>query len=357
MENNISNAMRTTLATTVTDYSVNPVALDAPNEAGETFYDFPNAKTYLGYYKTIPELKSAVDNMAVWTVGKGLTANDADVPTIENITGWGEDSFQSILENMIAVKLIVGDSFAEIIRNENGTLINLKPISPERMRIVVNEEGIIVRYEHRNTDGWRKFKPYDILHLCNNRVADEIHGTSIIEACKWVIDARNEAMADWRRILHRSTIRVMYVDVENQTKLQNLRKDYAEAIQTGEVLVLPGKPGEVELKDYTAPPYEVFGNWIQYLENFFYQAVKIPRVIATSQDYTEAASKVGYLTFEPVYTREQTLLEQDIWNQLAIRVKFNRPASLGGTMQEDEEKNTGQTGFQPKEMGVNMQRE
>ena len=46
---------------------------------------------------------------------------------------------------------------------------------------------------------------------------------------------------------------------------------------------------------------------------------------------------------------EQRLLEQDLWNQLAIRVKFDRPVSLMDSMQSDEAANTGQTGFQPND--------
>ena len=123
--------------------------------------------------------------------------------------------------------------------------------------------------------------------------------------------------------------------------------EYEKAINKGEVLVIP--KGTVEITDSQITIQDPI-SWIQYLENFFYQAVGVPRVIATSQEYTEAASKVGFLTFEPIYTNEQTLLEQDLWNQIAIKLKFGRPPSLSGVLQESEEKNTGQTGIQPNEV-------
>ena len=106
---------------------------------------------------------------------------------------------------------------------------------------------------------------------------------------------------------------------------------------------------EAQLEDSKVSPKDRL-SWIQYLENFFYQIVKIPRAIVNSADYSEAASKVGYMTFEPIYTREQTLLEADIWSKLGLRIKFNRPPSLHGVVAEDEEKNVGQTGFQASEM-------
>ena len=58
---------------------------------------------------------------------------------------------------------------------------------------------------------------------------------------------------------------------------------------------------------------------------------------------------MGYLTFEPTYTEEQTLLESDLWNQLAIKLKFNRPPSLSGMMRQDEIKNSGMLGMQQNE--------
>jgi len=350
-DTDIGSTTTTNLDTNIEDFSVSTKQLDSVEDIKENTWDNPYWTQYNGYYRTIPELKKAVDALAIWTVGKGYQA-DASVETVINkLTGWGEDSFQSILENMIVVKKINGDAFAEIIRNsETGTLINLKPLNPSRMRIVVGQDGIITRYEQ--LDRFRKsinktFQTTDILHLCNDRIGDEIHGVSVVEACQWVIDARNEAMTDKRRVHHRSTIRVIEVDEDNTSKLTILRQQYETAIKSGEVLLVP--KGNTSFPDAKIT-YLDTQEWIRYLEGFFYQAVGIPRVIASSENFTEAASKVGYLTFEPIYTREQKLLENDLFNQLAIKIKFNRPASLSNTMQEDEQKNTVQTGFQPNDV-------
>ena len=83
--------------------------------------------------------------------------------------------------------------------------------------------------------------------IINEKIANEIHGTSVIDACKWVIDARNEAMSDKRRLMHRSTIRVIEVDSENSAAMNNLRTQWNEAIRNGEVMILP-KTKETDLK-------------------------------------------------------------------------------------------------------------
>jgi hypothetical protein len=218
------------------------------------------------------------------------------------------------------------------------------------MRVVYSNQGLLVRYEQRsNIEGNpnKKFDTEDIFHLTNDRVLNEIHGTSIIEAVKWVIDARNEAMTDERKIKHRElSLGILYVDTSNTAKINAIKTQYANAIKNGELLVLPKDTAEI--KDSGVKPQDRI-QWIQYLENFFYQAVGVPRVIATSENFTEASSKVGYLTFEPIYTREQADIENSIFSQLQITLKFNRPPSLGGSVERTEEKNTGQTGFQPQD--------
>ena len=354
----ISKTTTTGLDTGMADYlfAVTPVSLDSSQDQEETYWDFPDAQKNLGYYKTIPELKKAVDSLAIWTAGIGYETDSYNKVILEHISGWGEDSFNSIMQNMIIIKKVVSDSFAEIIRDKDGTLINLKPISPERIKIVVGKNGRIKRYEIKGKIENTKFAPENILHLCNDRVGDEIHGVSVVDACKWVIDARNEAMTDYRKVLHRNVVpvRIIEVDTDDVTKRNALIKEYEEAIKKGEVLVIP--KGTVEIKDTQINIQDPIA-WIQYLENFFYQAVGVPRVIATAQDYTEAGSKVSFLTFEPVYTNEQTLLEQDLWNQLGIKIKFNRPPSLGGVLQQSEAANTGQTNFQPGDMTASVGRE
>ncbi len=234
-------------------------------------------------------------------------------------------------------------AYAEIIRNpDTGALLNLKVLGGDVMKIVVNAQGIIKRYEQITRTGTveavKKFRPEEILHLTNDRVADEIHGTSLADIIKWVVTAKREAMTDWKRISHLSSIRVMYIDADDTSKLTHVKKEYADAIEKGELMLIPAKKGEAEFQDLIVPPIDAFMRWIQYLDSLFYQVVGVPRVIATSEGFTESGGKVGFLTFEPVYTKEQTLLEGDLWNQLAIKVKFNRPPSLGGDLNRDEAK-------------------
>jgi len=354
----ILNANKSTITTTtVRDYEVDANSLDYSSSDGETFWEFNEATNNFGYYFSIPELKKAIDILATWTAGKGWEASsELSKVELEHLSGWGEDTFQSILWNLIVTKKIVGDAFAEIIRNKGGDLINLKPISPERVRLVLDGKGLIKRYDVRKVNGeYQAIQTKDILHLCNDRIGDQIHGTSVIDAVKWVIDARNEALNDERMIKHRElAMGILYVDTDNETKIDKIKEQYADAVKKGEVLVLPKDVAEI--RDANVSPRDRL-EWIRYLEGFFYQVVGVPRSLTTSEGLTEAGGKIGYLTFEPIYTKEQTDLEDDLWNQMGLKIKFNRPASLGGTVQADEQANTGQVALQPNDVAATLTQE
>ena len=61
------------------------------------------------YLKTIPELQATIDAKATWTVGKGYTADPITTLILDRINGWGKDTFNTILENIIRTYNIGGD--------------------------------------------------------------------------------------------------------------------------------------------------------------------------------------------------------------------------------------------------------
>lgn len=357
-DQNLAGGVNTEMRSVVDDFSVSEGSLDEPGVKLSRWSN-TNWPKYLGYFKSIPEYRQGVLGLMVWTMGRGWTTLDSrHKAQLEGITGWGEDTFQSIMENMLMQKKVNGDAYSEIIRNDGGDLVNLKPLNPGRTTTVVNEQGLIEFYEYNEPNGKiRKIKTQDMLHFCNDRIGNEIHGSSTLESVQWVIDARNEAMADWRRIMHRATIRIVYIDMSDEDKLKEVRAQWALAIKYGEVMLVPGKKGEMEVQDYSAPPSQPFLDTIRYYEGFFYQALGVSKVITGgASEFTEAGSKMGYLTFEQPTAREQREFEGDLWNQLAMRITFTRPISLKGDVQEDEAANTGQVGIQPSETQTGVTR-
>ena len=204
-ETNISSTDYSDLTNAMTSFSVDAVSTDGPADQRETEYMNPDWSQQLGYYKQIPELQASIDAKATWTVGKGFTADPQTTFILDGIKGFGKDTFNTILENMIRTYTIGGDAYSEIIRDKKKNLINIKPLDTGVMKIICNRKGIIIRYEQTSKVGIppKKFQPEDILHFSRNRVADEIHGISIIPAVEQIILMRNEAMDDMKQLMHR----------------------------------------------------------------------------------------------------------------------------------------------------------
>ena len=354
MQTDITETTTTSMDSTITDYSVAAQNLDSPSGLKETEYKNTNFSKWLGYYRTIPEVRKPIGDYATWVVGKGVITDTRTQVILDNLTGWGEDNFLSIMWNMLVVKKFNGDAYSHIIRNDAGTLINLKPLNAGRMTTITNPDGIIIRYDYTLTNGKIKpFQPNEIFHLCNDRIGDEIHGTSVIEAAEWIILARNEAMTDIKRTAHRTTIRVLYIDEDDKERLTNLKRDYAEAMEKGEVLILPTLEKDAKFQDLQIPPIQAYLEWIRYLENAFYKAIGSPKSLTgDAEGIPESGGKMAYFNHEPIHAREVTDLQDDLWNQIAIKVEFNKQPSLKDSIETTENKNNAQTGFQPSDTRV-----
>jgi len=74
-ENRVSSAAYGDMDNAVTDFSVAPQTTDGPTGSGEVEYINSRWNQQLGYYKKIPELRSAIDALARWTIGKGIKSN------------------------------------------------------------------------------------------------------------------------------------------------------------------------------------------------------------------------------------------------------------------------------------------
>ena len=357
-EYNLSHATTTDFTNQVPNFIVESKSLDIANANNEeTYVYFDKAAENFGYYFNHPQVSSPINSLATWAVSRGWeTDDDILKQELEHVTGMGKDTFDSIMWNHEVVKLAVGDSFIEVIRGKKNMIINMIPISPERVKVVVKGSRII-RYEIYNGNKWITKKPEQILHSQNKRIGDQVHGTSLIQSNKAVIDALLEANADERIIKHRDkALGVVYYKTNNAGKISYANSQIEKAVKNGEMVGLPEDTAEI--KPYPSRSSEDRQNWLQYLENLNYQTGGVPRSIATSDGTSEVGGKMGHVIFEPIYTKEQVDLEGDLWVQQAIKIKFNRPPSLGGMQPElDESKNTGQIAIQPNDVEASMTRE
>jgi len=357
-ETNISSTEYGDFKNTITDYSVNAAYTDGPQDQKETTWDNVNYSKWLGYYKAIPELAAAIDAKATWTIGKGYESNEITELLLLEIRGWGKDSFNTILENCVRTYHIGGDAFCEIIRDKKGKLVNLKPLDPSSIRIVSNRKGLVIRYEQINKvkgQQNKKWKPEDMFHLARNRVADEIHGVSIIPAVEEIIKMRNEAMADYRKLLHRNIfpVKIFHLDTDDTTKIAAFKVKADLAHTQGENMYIP--KGAVEVENSSVAPNATLNPlpWINQLNQYFFQATGVPQIIVGgAQEITEASAKIAYLAFEQVIEEEQLFVEEQVLAQLNLEIDLSFPASLQDEMLSDNRKAESTQATTPEDTSV-----
>ena len=337
-DTDISSMEASNLKNVVPDFSVDSVDTDAPQDQEETTWQSTLWSKNLGYYKKIPELKVAIDTKATWTVGAGFEANEETTMILGTIKGNGKDNFISILKNMIRTKVIDGDAYAEIIRDDEGIFINLKPLDPSVIVSVWNRQGRIKRYEQTAKKRWfqfwksnPRFKPEEIFHLSRDRIADEMHGISVIPAVEEIILMRNEAMADYKKLMHRNVkpIIVWHLDTDDVAEIAEFKRKNDLASKDGENIYVPKGVVEPEIlavaQNATLNPLP----WIIHLNDSFFQVVNTPQIITgNAKEFTDASAKIVYLSYEQSVKAEQMYMEWEILSQLNLEIKLRFPASL-----------------------------
>lgn len=364
MEFDISKATKSDQTNVVTDFTVPALSVDSTDGQKET--EWQNAKwtQQWGYFNAIADLKSAILMKAIWIVGKGYKTDTATEVLLENITGWGKDTFDDIIFNMEVIKRVGGDAYCLQMRNDAGDLINLRPLDPGSIKHIVSPKGRLIRYEQTEKVGSEtkvinKFKPEEIFHLCNNRLADQIHGISDIDVMEDIIKAEGENFKDMKTIMHRQArpLIMFKLGTDDQTEVSAFVRKMDEATRDGENIYIPDDKNTVTWEVVQVSVSSVIMEWRNDIRNKFYRTIGLPQVVpGAGGQSTESESKVIYLAFEQIIEKDQNYLEKQIWNQLALRLNFIPPATLSQQLKADEKKDGTQGlqggGFQPSDTEV-----
>jgi hypothetical protein len=360
-QTDIDSATSSGLTSTMVDYSVTPETTDGATGEEEFSYQNANFSEYLGYYKNIPELKIAVDTKANWVMGNGFEADEPTTMLLASFKGNGKDSFNSILENMERTCYVAEDAYCEIIRDKDGVLVNLKPLDPSTIKVIYNSKGIIKRYEQTSKTSkqtTKTFKTDEIFVLSHNRMADEVHGISIIPAIKTIINMRNEAMSDWKRVMHRNVdpLWIIHLDTDDTAEINAFKAKYDAARVSGENLYVPKGVVVPELVTTATNASLNPLTWIAQLNDYFFQAVGVPQIIVgNAKEFTDASGKIVYLSYEQSVKGEQLHIEEQVLGQLNIEIALTFPASMQNELISERDKDIDMTASQPNDTSVDME--
>ncbi len=350
----IDSAVASDLTGAMKDFSVPTDDTDSTGDQKETEWVNPDWTQQYGYFKQIPELNAAINAKATWTIGKGFKSDEQTEMLLDTLRGWGKDTFNTILENMIRTYYIGGDAFCEIIRDDEDNLINLKPLNTGRVKIITNRDGIIKKYKMMSVNGKKveeSFEPDEIFHLARNRVADQIHGVSVIDSVENIILARNEAITDYKIVMHRNVYprMIFHLDTDDPTEVAAFKIKMDNAYAKNENIFVP-KDVIVPENISVAPNSTLDPKaWIEAQGDFFYEAVGVPQIIlGGSGEFTEASAKIAYLAFQQNIEEEQLFIEEQVLSQLNLVIELEFPASLENELLSDKAKDGDET-IEPNE--------
>jgi len=347
----------------IDNFEVDTANTDGATGNGETNYTNNNWSKWYGYFVAIPEINATINAKATWTIGKGFKADEITTMLLDTIKGNGMDTFNTILENAIRTYYVGGDSFMEIVKDDEGNLINLKPLDPATITIVVGENGMLKRYEQigkfvnkgimnriKNLVGKKSvvpFKPETIFHLPRNRVADQIHGVSVIKSVENIILARNEAIEDYKTVMHNNVFPrwKFRLKTDDPTEIAAYKAKMDAITQTkSQNIYEPMDVAESELISVAPNATLDPKAWIETQGNFFYEAVGVPKIIlGGSGEFTEASAKIAYLAFQQNIEEEQLFIEEQVLSQLNLVIELEFPASLENELLSDNAKDGDQS--------------
>ena len=343
-ETRIDASVASDLANAFTDFSVPEYTFDSASDQDVTRWQDTEFKQNMGYYNDIPELAAVDDAKATWTIGKGFKADEETTMLLDTIKGNGFDTFNTILENMARVKEIGGNAYAEIIRDDEDNLLNVKPLDPARMVHLVNREGIIVAFEQTSTiqgNANKRIETKDIFYLARNRVGDEMHGQAMTPRLANIILMRNEAMEDWKRVLHHNIDPMIAykLDTDDPVEIAAFKAKVDAAKGKGENMYLTKDSVEFEIISLAPNANLNPLAWIENLNQYFYEAAQVPKIIVGGTGgFTEAAVKIAYLAFQQTIEEEQLFMEEQVLSQLNLVIELEFPASLEADLLSDEAK-------------------
>ncbi len=302
-------------------------------------------ETYNGYYKKHIATKSVINKLGMWAVGKGYKPlKKSQEKILQAIIGWGKDTFNEVIDNQIRVKHINGDSYAEIVRDNSGKLVNLKPLNPGSIGHKIDSKGNIQGYVQRLIDGTEDdVNLEDIFHLSLNRTADEIHGTGDIESLTTFLDKIKQLDEDMAVMFHRFVVPLVIwrLNTDDTTAMSTFKTQSKKARNGGDDMVISDQAVDWKLLEPGVGVGKVIDpmTWRNKWTEEVIKGGGVPALImAIEAGTTEASSKMVYLAWQQVIEKEQRDLEAQIKSQLGLEVKFEFPARIEENLGEDEGK-------------------
>lgn len=342
-----------------------PQDTDGVSSQEETTWDNQEWTSNYGDFAQDPHLKNSILNRVIAIWGRGWETDTLTEVRLNHWNGWGKDTAQDIFNNLETVSAINGNAYAEIIWHDEKKRdfpINLKPLHPGSMRHVVNVKGQLIRFELISRVGdttkiIEKYDPRDIFYVPTDRIADQIHGMSLIPALKKVINASGEIFEDCRQVMHREAKPVIIVKLktDNETKIAQIKEKIQKAMRmsTDNIMFMPDDENIMTIEVLKInTPSPILIEWKNAVRKDFYSTIGSSELMSDSSGSTESGGKIGTLMHAQIVEKRQRERELQIEQQLHIKINIIPPKSIEEALMEDARKDgVGQQNtFQPQDL-------
>lgn len=327
-------------------FSVDSAATDSPSHVNETVWN-PEWDKWHGFYKSIPEYAAAINKIAAWTFQRGIKMDSKNRAKFDKIKGNGKETPRGVLKKIWKNAMICGDGYAEIVKDNQKRITNLKPLNPATMVTVFNSSGIIIRYEQYTSAEGKKistatWQPDEIYHLMYEPIGDEIHGKPFGEKLVELIEMRNEAMRDQKVVFHRyvKPLQIIKVKSDDDTDLNTVQTSFDNSYKKTENIIIPDRIVE-KVETMSIPQFSTLDplNWLKYIIRQFVTAAGVPEVVmGWGAETTEASSKVILMSFVVDIKDYQGYNEEQIESQLNIKLTLTPPPDLEPELNKDNKK-------------------
>jgi len=138
------------------------------------------------------------------------------------------------------------------------------------------------------------------------------------------------------------------LDTDDEAEIDAFIAKYDKAVNKGDNLYMPKDTLEHEL--ISVPPNATLNPlpWREHLRTYFFQVVGMPQIImGSSGEFTESTAKIAYLAFERSVKDEQRDVEDQVWDQLGIKIKLKFSDSLKNDLLAAGDKSP--SAFQPND--------
>ena len=289
---------------------------EAPPKDGSYTTEF---NKWNGYVEKIPLLKGIINAGAASTTASWRTTGSNDKKMAQIMDTWdgqGNDSFRIIMDNLFRVAKTCGDSYAEILTNDDMDIENLLILPSDNISQVI-KNGIIKRYDEMDGNG--KFKPPNIFHLAYNKWGSMTHGTGVVPPMENLLQSLMQVQDDMAKIFHKyiKPLHMIKLDTDDPTQQKKFKAEWQKLKNLPEADFIFS--GDVQVDRVSIPQGSILDPMIwerAILKHMFMGSRTSELTLGTGSVNSEESAKMQMAGFRGMIRWDQKWLADNVVRQL-----------------------------------------